>query len=59
MIVSKTMITWSNQVLLEASAYDCNAFSVRKTLSASHLIKQNDFDKFNPLNDDQMPTKAT
>lgn len=50
----------SNQGLLEAFADDCNAFSVRKALPVSHLIKQNDLsDKFNPLNDDQMPTKAT
>lgn len=35
-------------------------FSVRKAQPVSHLIKQNDLsDKFNPLNDDQMPTKAT
>ena len=54
------MTKWSNQGLLETFADDCNAFSVRKALPVSHLIKQNDLsDKCNPLNDDQMPTKAT
>lgn len=60
MIPTKTMTKWSNQGLLEAFTDYFNAFSVRKTPPVSHLIKQNDLsDKFNPLNDDQMPTKAT
>ena len=54
------MTKWSNQGLLEAFADNCNAFSVWKALPVSYLIKQNDLsDKFNPLNDDQMPTEAT
>lgn len=54
------MTKWSNQGLLEAFTDYFNAFSVRKALPVSHLIKQNDLsDKFNPLNDNQMPTKAT
>lgn len=54
------MTKQSNQGLLEAFADDFNVFSVRKAQPVSHLIKQNDLsDKFNPLNDDQMPTKAT
>lgn len=60
MILSKTMTKRSNQGLLEAFADDLNAFSVRKALPVSYLIKQNDLsDKFNRLNDNQMPTKAT
>ena len=57
---SKTMRKHSNRGCLEAFADDFNAFSVRKALPVSHLIKQNDSsDKFNLRNDDQMPTKAT
>lgn len=56
------MTKQSNQGLLEAFADDFNVFfcSIRKAQPVSHLIKQNDLsDKFNPFNDDQMPTKAT
>lgn len=56
------MTKQSNQGLLEAFDDDFNVFffPVRKAQPVSHLIKQNDLsDKFNPLNDDQMPTKAT
>lgn len=60
MILSKTMTKQSNQGLLEVFADDFNAVSVRKALPVSHLIKQNDLsDKFNRLNDNQMPSKAT